>query len=50
MILKEGVAEDRRRSSYIHPLYSPDGTLITDDFPPTIFITAASPGCGLASR
>lgn len=33
MILKPGVREDRRRSSYVHPLYAPDGTLLTDDFP-----------------
>jgi hypothetical protein len=33
MILKEGVPEDRRRSSYLHPVYAPDGTVITDDFP-----------------
>ncbi len=33
MMLKEGVAEKFRRSSYIHPLYAPDGTVVTDDFP-----------------
>ena len=33
MILKEGVDEKFRRSSYIHPVYAPDGTVITDDFP-----------------
>lgn len=33
MILKEGAAENWRRSSYIHPLYAPDGTVLTDDFP-----------------
>ena len=33
MMLKEGVAESWRRSSYIHPLYAPDGTVVTDDFP-----------------
>lgn len=33
MMLKEGVPEDRRRSSYVHPLYAPDGTVLTDDFP-----------------
>ena len=31
--LKEGVPEDRRRSSYIHPLYGLDGEMLTDDFP-----------------
>lgn len=34
MILQPGVAEDRRRSSYVHPLYSPGGTVLTADFPP----------------
>lgn len=33
MVLKEGVPEDRRRSSYVHPVYAPDGTALTDDFP-----------------
>jgi hypothetical protein len=33
MVLKDGVAENWRRSSYIHPLYAPDGTVVTDDFP-----------------
>jgi hypothetical protein len=33
MILKEGVEERYRRSSYLHPLYAPDGTVLTDDFP-----------------
>ncbi|MGQ9732559.1 MAG: PmoA family protein [Candidatus Zipacnadales bacterium] len=33
MVLPAGVPEDRRRSSYIHPLYGLDGELITDDFP-----------------
>ncbi|HEY3443862.1 MAG TPA: DUF6807 family protein [Paludibaculum sp.] len=33
MILPEGVKEEFRRSSYIHPVYSPDGTVLTDDFP-----------------
>jgi hypothetical protein len=33
MILKEGVKEQYRRSSYVHPLYAPDGTVLTDDFP-----------------
>lgn len=32
-ILKEGVPEDRRRSTYIHPLYGLDGSVLTDDFP-----------------
>lgn len=34
MILKEGVPESRRRSAYVHPLWAPDGTVVTDDFPP----------------
>lgn len=33
MILREGIEERYRRSSYIHPLYAPDGTVLTDDFP-----------------
>jgi len=32
-ILAPGVPEDRRRSTYIHPLYSLDGLPLTDDFP-----------------
>ncbi len=33
MILKDGVKEQYRRSSYIHPVHAPDGTVVTDDFP-----------------
>ena len=33
MILPEGVPEDRRRSSYIHPIYGLDGEVVTGDFP-----------------
>jgi hypothetical protein len=33
MMLKEGVKEQYRRSSYLHPVYAPDGTVLTDDFP-----------------
>jgi hypothetical protein len=33
MLLKEGVAEALRRSTYLHPVYAPDGTVLTDDFP-----------------
>lgn len=33
MMLKEGVDPKYRRSSYLHPLYAPDGTVLTDDFP-----------------
>ena len=33
MHLKEGVPEDRRRSSYIHPVYGLDGEVLSDDFP-----------------
>lgn len=32
MILAPGVPERLRRSSYLHPVYGPDGTLLTDDF------------------
>ncbi len=30
---RPGVPEDRRRSSYVHPLYGLDGEVLTDDFP-----------------
>jgi hypothetical protein len=33
MMLKQGVAEKFRRSSYLHPVYAPGGTVLTDDFP-----------------
>ena len=33
MILPEGVPADRRRSSYVHPVYGLDGEVLTDDFP-----------------
>ncbi|MDW8354990.1 MAG: DUF6807 family protein, partial [Bryobacterales bacterium] len=33
MILKEGVPENRRRCCYLHPVWAPDGTVVTDDFP-----------------
>ncbi len=32
MILAPGVPERLRRSCYLHPVYGPDGTLLTDDF------------------
>lgn len=32
-ILAAGVPEDRRRSTYVHPVYSLDGRPLTDDFP-----------------
>jgi len=31
--LAKGVPENRRRSSYIHPIHGLDGELLTDDFP-----------------
>ena len=34
MILGKGFAESMRRSSYLHPVYSPDGVVLTDDFNP----------------
>jgi hypothetical protein len=34
MLLPEGVAENMRRSCYLHPVYAPDGTVLTDDFNP----------------
>jgi len=33
MMLKEGVPEKFRRSSYVHPIYGLDGQRLTDDFP-----------------
>ena len=33
ILLKPGVPENRRRSSYIHPLYGLDGEVLSDDFP-----------------
>ena len=32
MILAPGFPETMRRSSYLHPVYAPDGTILTDDF------------------
>lgn len=32
MILAPGAAERLRRSCYLHPVYAPDGTVLTDDF------------------
>jgi hypothetical protein len=32
MVLKPGLPESMRRSCYLHPVYAPDGTLLTDDF------------------
>jgi len=32
MILAPGASERLRRSCYLHPVYAPDGTLMTDDF------------------
>lgn len=34
MILKEGFPEQMRRSTYLHPVWTPGGVLITDDFNP----------------
>ena len=33
MMLKPGVPEHFTRSCYLHPVYAPDGTVVTDDFP-----------------
>lgn len=33
ILLKEGVPEDRARSTYLHPIYGLDGEVLTDDFP-----------------
>lgn len=32
-VLPEGVPEKWRRSCYVHPIYGPNGELLTDDFP-----------------
>jgi hypothetical protein len=34
MVLAKGFPESMKRSSYLHPVYAPDGTLLTDDFNP----------------
>ena len=31
---KEGAAPDRARCCYLHPVYAPNGVVVTDDFPP----------------
>ena len=31
--LPAGVAADRKRCCYVHPLYAPNGVVVTDDFP-----------------
>ncbi len=31
--LPQGVPEQFRRSTYLHPVYAPDGTILSDDFP-----------------
>jgi hypothetical protein len=33
MLLQEGVKEEYRRSSYLHPVYAPGGVILSDDFP-----------------
>ena len=33
LMRKEGVPEDRYRCCYVHPVWSPDGVVVTDDFP-----------------
>lgn len=33
LMRKQGVPEDRYRCCYVHPVYSPDGIVVTDDFP-----------------
>ena len=32
-MLKEGTAADRARCCYLHPVYAPNGVVVTDDFP-----------------
>jgi hypothetical protein len=33
LIRKAGAPEDRARCCYLHPVYAPNGTILTDDFP-----------------
>ncbi len=33
MQLPAGVPENRRRAGYLHPVWTPDGAVVTDDFP-----------------
>ena len=33
LITKEGAPEDRYRCCYVHPVYAPNGAVLTDDFP-----------------
>lgn len=33
MMLAPGAPESKRRSSYLHPVYAPNGVVVTDDFP-----------------
>jgi L-alanine-DL-glutamate epimerase-like enolase superfamily enzyme len=33
MMLANGAPEERRRSSYLHPVWAPNGVIVTDDFP-----------------
>ena len=33
IMLKEGTAPDRARCCYLHPVYAPNGVVVTDDFP-----------------
>jgi len=33
MMLDSGAPESKRRSSYLHPVYAPNGVVVTDDFP-----------------
>lgn len=33
MMLANGAPENRRRAGYLHPVYAPNGVVVTDDFP-----------------
>lgn len=50
----EGVAQRFRRANYLHPVYSPDGNVVTDDFPTDHFhhrgVFWAWPNCVVNER
>jgi hypothetical protein len=50
VILAPGYPETMRRSTYLHPIYLPDGTVFTDDFNRDRPPTAVSFGPGTSSK